>query len=236
MIDKNNKYTEMQRNFYNSTADIMAIDNHRGHDSSPDYYGLLLSDINKNFNNKKALDFGCGVGRNIDNLLNLTNWGRVDGCDISSENILRAESFMNTTKHAEDKYKFYVTTGVDLQPIPSNEYDFVMSTIVLQHIAVYSLRYSILSDIYRVMNNNSLFSFQMSCFGKANYYDEELDISGTNGAYDVCISNPEELIDDLEKIGFTGIRYTISNEWDAYNKKYCEDPYKWIYIKANKCL
>jgi SAM-dependent methyltransferase len=236
MLDKNNKYTQMQREFYNATADEMAIENHRGHDSGPDYYGLLLSDINENFKAKKALDFGCGIGRNVDNLLNLAEWDRVDGCDISSENIKRAEQFMGTTTHSDASYSFHVTTGVDLQPIPSDEYDFVMSTIVLQHIAVYSLRYSILSDIYRVMSDNSLFSFQMSCHGKANYRDENLAIERTNGFHDVAVSDPQELVDDLEKIGFTNITYHISNEWDAYNKEYCGDNFKWIYVKARKCL
>lgn len=234
MIDKSNQYTQMQKDFYNSTADIMAIENHRGHDLNPDYYGLLLSDIGQNFSGKKALDFGCGIGRNVDNLLNMTDWLRVDGCDISAENIKRAEQFLNETAHTDEKYSFYTTTGVNLQPLESNEYDFVMSTIVLQHIAVYSIRFSILSDIYRVMSPGALFSFQMSCFGSASYYDEDLTVSGTNGAHDVAVSNPDDLISDLQKIGFSDIKYFITNEWDANTGQYCNDPYKWIFVKAYK--
>lgn len=236
VLSKDNEYTQMQRLFYDTTADEMAVENHRGHDSSPDYYGLLLSDIDKNFNSKKALDFGCGIGRNVDNLLNLAEWDRVDGCDISSENIKRATQFMKQTSHLSSKYKFYTTTGVDLEPIVSNEYDFVMSTIVLQHIAIYSIRYSILSDIYRVMSNDSLFSFQMSCHGKGKYRDEDFSIEGTNGVHDVAVANPQDLIDDLTKIGFSNVTYSISNEWDAAGKQYFSDDYKWIYVKARKCL
>ena len=235
MLNENNQYTNMQRDFYNATADIMAIENHRGHDSSPDYYGLLLSDVNEEFDGKSALDFGCGVGRNIDNLLNLTKWAKVDGCDISRENLDRAKTFMSTTIHSEDKYDFYTTNGVNLSPLESDEYDFVMSTIVLQHIAVHSIRYSILSDIYRVMKEDGLFTFQMSCYGPASYYNEDLNIHATNGAHDVAVSDPQNLIDDLEKIGFSNISYTISTEWDAAAEQYFDESRKWIYVKAYKC-
>ena len=44
-------------------------------------------------NGRTALDFGCGVGRNVDNLLKLSDWRRVDGCDISQENLIRARAF-----------------------------------------------------------------------------------------------------------------------------------------------
>lgn len=44
-MDQNNKYTTMQKNHYNATADIMAIENHRSHDLNPDYYGLLLQAV-----------------------------------------------------------------------------------------------------------------------------------------------------------------------------------------------
>lgn len=235
MLNENNQYTKMQRDYYDATADIMAIENHRGHDANPDYYGLLLSDVSKKYSRKKALDFGCGVGRNIDNLLNLVKWSKVDGCDISHENIVRAKAFMSTTNHSEDKYNFYITNGVNLSPLKSNYYDFVMSTIVLQHISVYSIRYSILSDIYRVMKQDGLFTFQMSCHGPVSYYDEDLNIQATNGAYDVAVSDPQNLIDDLEKIGFSNISYTISTEWNAAAEQYFDESRKWIYVKAYKC-
>ena len=40
-------------------------------------------------------------------------------------------------------YNFYVTDGQSLNPAPSEEYDFIFSTIVLQHIPVYNIRRSI---------------------------------------------------------------------------------------------
>lgn len=239
MIDKNNKYTNMQRSFYDSTADIMAIENHRGHDSNPDYYGLLLSDVYdnpKDWVGKSALDFGCGIGRNVDNLSKLADWSHVDGCDISSENIERADKFLSTVLD-KSNYNLYTTTGTDLNPIESDRYDFVMSTIVLQHIAVYDIRFSILSDIFRVMRSGGLFSFQMAQYRRevrtASYYDNVYDASVTNGAFDVSIEDPFNMVADLQKIGFYNISYEIKNEWDANSKSYF--PYdNWIYFKAFK--
>lgn len=232
----------MQRNYYDSTADIMAIENHRGHDSNPDYYNLLLKDISKNpqfWKDKVALDFGCGIGRNVDNILRLADWKRVDGCDISGENISRADKFLKSC-HPAEKFQLAVTTGTSLQPLEDNTYDFVMSTIVLQHIAVYDIRFSLLSDIYRVMNRDGLFSFQMAQYydpsiPRANYYDNVWDANGTNGALDVNVSNPTNLIDDLVKIGYKNIIFEIRPEWDANNKCYMNtDRSNWIFVKAFK--
>jgi 2-polyprenyl-3-methyl-5-hydroxy-6-metoxy-1,4-benzoquinol methylase len=72
----------MQKKFYkNGTTD------HREHNDNPDYWRSLLGDINKNFDGKRALDFGCGKGRNISNLLSIAKFENVDGSDLSSENI-----------------------------------------------------------------------------------------------------------------------------------------------------
>lgn len=238
-MDQNNKYTEMQKKYYNSTADIMAIENHRSHDLNPDYYGLLLKKVKEEpdlWKNKTALDFGCGIGRNVDNLLKLSPWQRVDGCDISVENIKRAKQFLLSCNHTN--FKLYTTTGVDLQPIPDQQYDFVMSTIVLQHIAVYEIRINILKDIFRVMKNGGLFSFQMAQYDAphgARYYDNAWNATGTNGAYDVSVDNPQFLVDDLTKIGYTNISFLIKPEWDYGNKCYMTLPWsRWIYVEAYK--
>jgi SAM-dependent methyltransferase len=241
-MNKDNKYTIMQRNQYDSTADIMAIENHRGHDLNPDYYGLLLKDVVNapaNWNNKSALDFGCGIGRNVDNLLKLTNWNNVDGCDISKENIIRADNFLNSI-YSKDKYNLYTTSGIDLNPIESEKYDFIMSTIVLQHIAVYDIRLSILKDIFRVMKPGGLFSFQMAQYNKdyvasAQYYDNSWQAEGTNGFFDVSIDDPQDLIKDLSSIGYSNISYEIKPEWDANNKCYLSnDKSSWIFVRAYK--
>jgi len=243
-MSEDNIYTKMQRDHYNSTADIMAIENHRGHDSNPDYYGILLKDIvdsPENWKDKKALDFGCGVGRNIDNLLKLSKWKTVDGCDISSENLIRADRFLINCNYAPEQYRLYTTTGTTLAPLKDQYYDFVMSTIVLQHIAVHEIRSSLFTDIYRVMKTGALFSFQMAQYNNelkklsARYHDNAWNATGTNGAFDVSVDDPKDLINDLSNIGYKNISYEIGPEWDAYNKCYVKNPSsKWIYVKASK--
>lgn len=241
MLDKDNKYTKMQRDFYNETADIMAIDNHRGHDSNPDYYGILLGDITADtlaWSGKTALDFGCGIGRNVDNLLKSAPFKRVDGCDISQENIIRAGKFLQSRGYAEDKYTLHVTDGVSLKPIKARQYDFVMATIVLQHIAVYSIRRAILEDIFRVMKKNGIFSFQMvkhnGMVGGAGYYDEAIDAPGTNGRFDVSVDDANDVIKDLNEIGFGEVSYEVKPEWEANQRQYMSTGTEWIYFRTTK--
>jgi hypothetical protein len=55
----------------------------------------------------------------------------------------------------------FVSNGVDLDIIQSDTYDFVMSTIALQHICVHEIRYKIMEDIYRVLKSGGMFTAQM---------------------------------------------------------------------------
>ena len=45
-MDINNKYTKMQKSFFNNIADGMNKGNHKEHDDNPDYWDILLGDIN----------------------------------------------------------------------------------------------------------------------------------------------------------------------------------------------
>lgn len=239
-MDQNNTYTQMQKNQYDSGADIMAIQNHKNHDHNPDYYGLLLSDIKNDseyWKNKSGLDFGCGVGRNVDNLLKLANWKNFDGCDISNENLIRANKFLLNNNHKN--YNLIHTDGISLNPIKDNFYDFIMSTIVLQHIAVYDIRINILKDLYRILKSDGLFSFQMAKYNgninRAKYFENSWLAQGTNGYYDVSVDDPNDLINDLVKIGFNNITYEIKPEWDADNLKYTDiNSSSWIFVKCKK--
>lgn len=167
--------------------------------------------------------------------MRLASWARVDGCDISKENIDRADKYLQTL---HTKFKLYTTTGIDLQPIEDNQYDFVMSTIVLQHIAVHEIRTSILKDILRVMKSGGLFSFQMAQYVSGNfakYHDNAWNAGGTNGAYDVSVEDVQFLVDDLKNIGFTNINIVMRPEWDYNNKQYMDQKLSnWIYVEAYK--
>lgn len=205
--------------------------NHEQHNSNPDYWGILLKDIKGNYDNRVGLDFGCGKGRNVTNMLTLSDWKHVDGIDISTGNI----------QYCKDVYKdqpsaFYANSGKDLQPLLSNTYDFVMSTIVFQHICVHELRMSLMRDIYRVMKSGGIFSFQMG-YGDMNfkgdavpheYYANNYDAANSNGTFDVRVTDEEFLRKDLEEIGFRDIEFSITNSWEDGGHL------QWIYTRCKK--
>jgi len=107
----------------------------------------------------------------------------------------------------------YVSNGVGIDCIESNTYDFVMSTIALQHICVYDIRYSIMKDTYRILKEGGVFTAQMG-FGSPSpqtvgYYENYYDAHGTNRTCDVCIESPNQLEKDLLEIGFSDFQYMI---------------------------
>jgi ubiquinone/menaquinone biosynthesis C-methylase UbiE len=233
MITENNKYTKMQRDEYNRDAHIMKIDNHSIHNNNPDYWNILLKpildDLNK-WEDKVSLDFGCGTGRNIHNLLQAAKWEQVDGVDISANNISWAETILCEQGHDRSKYELYINDGVTL-PMKDEKYDFVMSTIVFQHICVYEIRKNLLKEIYRVLKYGGLFSFQMG-FGighpsTQHYYENYYDAIGTNSQMDVRVEDPEQIINDLSDMGFKRSKYIISNSWS-------DSHLEWIFVEAFK--
>jgi len=221
------------KNTLNPTYDS-GTNNHIEHNENPKYWDLLLGDIKsnpKNFKGKTALDFGCGQGRNVTNLLSLAKFTRVDGVDISPANI----GFCSNS-YQDQPSDFYLNNGADLSDLKSDEYDFVMSTIVFQHICVHELRYKLKQEIYRVLKPGGLFSFQMG-YGDINftghtrpnnYYDNSYSAAGSNGSDDVRVTNENDLISDLEKIGFKDITFEIHDSFlDGGHPS-------WIYVKCKK--
>lgn len=220
------QYISMLNNVYHR-----GTNNHEQHNSNPDYWKILLGDIDNKFDDKVALDFGCGKGRNVTNLFTLAKWKRVDGIDISQENIV----YCNNTYTDQPSF-FFNNNGNDLSQLRDNEYDFVMSTIVFQHICVHELRFNLLSEIYRVLKLGGIFSFQMgygdiSFRGAAvphEYYENNYGAQNTNGTYDVRVTDEKFLKEDLEKIGFTDIEFSIRNSWEDGGHL------QWIYTKCKK--
>ena len=105
-----------------------------------------------------------------------------------------------------------------------------MSTIVLQHIAVYDIRFQYLREFFRIMKPGGLLSFQMGFgegYGKAGYYDNHYHAESTNSAHDTLVTSPEQIQGDLEQIGFVDFEYAIRPSFDDGH------PY-WIFAKANK--
>ena len=61
-IESANPYTQMQLHHYETTADLMNVENHRVHNGNPDYWDILVRDTESDFRDKVGLDFGCGCG------------------------------------------------------------------------------------------------------------------------------------------------------------------------------
>lgn len=222
-------YLNMLNNTYTP-----GTNNHPEHNSNPHYWSILLKQLTRNpekFNNKNFLDFGCGKGRNVTNAHSLVKWKTADGVDISANNI-------NFCKLNYSNYPstFYLNNGKDLSELESDKYDFVMSTIVLQHICVHQLRFELLKEIYRVMSPKSIFSFQMG-FGDmtfikdaqiSKYHDNNYTALSSNGTYDVRVENPDDLIHDLDLIGFKNTTYVIEKSWADGGHLH------WIYVETFK--
>lgn len=227
MVNKDNRYTNMQKNAYSG-----GTTNHLDHNRNLDYWDILLGDLKDKdrWKDKLALDFACGKGRNITNMLSLCEWKRVDGIDISSANI---EYCKNTYKKQNSNW--YVNNGVDVSALKENEYDFIMSTIALQHIPVYDIRKSLITDLLRTLKPGGLFSFQMGYGEKIeigekrySYYENYYEANGTNSVHDVRVQDKNEIIEDLKNIGFINIKTFLK-------KSFLDNGHpEWIYVKAFK--
>ena len=231
-MNPTNKYTIMQRNYYDNEGKTgnMNKSNHGVHNDNPDYWNVLINDtIDPEYQEKTGLDFGCGCGRNVINLVD--RFKRMDGVDISSELIETCKQNLSKLGYGPDKTNFYTCDGVSLSIIPSESYNFVMSTIVLQHICVYEIRYNYFKEFYRILKQGGLLSFQMG-FGKGHhntrhYYENYYEAPSTNSGCDVAVTNPEQIIKDLDTIGFKNIRYFIKSSFSDSHES-------WIYVKATK--
>jgi ubiquinone/menaquinone biosynthesis C-methylase UbiE len=231
-ITPDNSYTLMQKTYYDNEGKTgnMNRENHQGHNANPDYWNILVKDaMDLKFIDKVGLDFGCGCGRNVINLID--KFRRMDGVDISEELVKTCRVNLDKMGIGEAEAKFYACDGVSLNIFEDSSYDFIMSTIVLQHICVYSIRYNYLKEFYRILKDGGSLSFQMG-FGSGhpftrNYYENYYGATSTNSGCDVRVDNPQQIIDDLTTIGFKNIVCEVSSAFDDLH-------HEWIFVKAEK--
>jgi SAM-dependent methyltransferase len=101
-----------------------------------------------------ALDFGCGVGRLTQALLRHVE--RCVGVDIAASMIQRAEA---CNRHG-DRARYVVNTREDLSLFAADTFEFVYSSIVLQHMEPrYALGY--IREFIRVLRPGGLCVFQL---------------------------------------------------------------------------
>ena len=225
-------YTNMQKRYYEDETPRMSVENHTRHNDNDDYWNVLLAPLNTgDWSNKKVLDFGCGCGRNVQNILNKFDVEEVHGCDISSNNVAHCTNTTPAIVGGKTNFKFITVDGQSLRPLESDTYDMIMSTIVLQHICVYTIRRKILEDMFRCLKPGGLISLQMG-FGPghpttSDYFEDAVHAQGTNSGHDVRVDNAAQIKQDLDEIGFLDFEFEVLKPWTDSHQ--C-----WIYFKAKK--
>jgi len=240
------QYLKMQFKHYESEAKRWSLKNRNPvvggydkHNKWSDYDEFLF----KNFDTKNliALDYGTGPGRNIIKFNH--RFKRIDGVDIGEKNIENAK--INLKNAGITESNLYVCDGKST-PVENESYDVWFSVICLQHIACYDIRYSIFEDAYRVLKPNGHICFQMAFGGRdtsshnfnvyakshvimtAGYYDNDVNAKTTNGMHDVSVTEDRQIIDDLEKIGFTDILIDHRPTGPGCSHK------EWIFVQGTK--
>jgi SAM-dependent methyltransferase len=233
-------YVKMQRRFYLRNARKSSVEpgnlindqvvgSWKKHDEWQDYETYLMKYVDSK-DNWVALDFGCGPGRNIRRWS--SRFARIDGADISKSNIANAHVFLRDQIPDAKKPNLFVTNGMDCGRAKSNAYDFVFSTVCLQHICSHFVRYMILQDMYRILKPGGRISIQMG-FGSPSpmtvgYFEDNFSAEATNRSCDTEIADPSEPKKDFDQIGFVDFEWTIRpvGPGDIHPN--------WIYLTAKK--
>jgi ubiquinone/menaquinone biosynthesis C-methylase UbiE len=101
----------------------------------------------------KSLDFGCGIGRLTQAFSE--HFKSVDGVDISSSMISNAQKL----NRFADRAIYHLNVRNDLSLFPSNQYDFVFSWIVLQHMPR-ALQQNYIAEFFRLLKPGGVAYFQ----------------------------------------------------------------------------
>jgi SAM-dependent methyltransferase len=115
-------------------------------------YYLRLRDVTTM--RRRALDFGCGVGRLSQALAR--HFARVDGVDVSPAMIDLARSL----NRYGDRVAYHANDRPDLSLFPDEAFDLVVSSIVLQHIEP-SVATRYLRELCRVTGVGGAFVVQL---------------------------------------------------------------------------
>lgn len=235
-------YVKMQRKYYIRNArkssvvpgnlvDDQVVGSWKEHDEWLDYETYMMKYVRPE-DELIALDFGCGPGRNI---RRWTDWfKRIDGADISKINIANAQVFLQGQLREEKKPNLYVTNGIDCGDAKSDTYDFVFSTVCLQHICSHSVRFEILKDIFRILKPGGRISIQMG-YGSPSpmtvgYFEDNFSAEATNRSCDTEVSDVSEPKSDFDRIGFVNFESWIRpvGPGDIHPS--------WIFLTATKPL
>lgn len=206
-----NHYSKMQKKIYESlTKNIsdtknLCVGNFQAQENYPYKKYLLEHYKGKKF---RALDFACGMGRMM---LHMSNEFKViDGVDLNQNNLNFAKNYLSKNNLSSKRYNLYHSDGLSVE-IPHKNYDFIYSTIALQHICVHQIRLNIISDLYKHLSESGSMCLQFG-FGYDNgvrYFDNFYTARSTNAGNDVCIPDESHLISikkEFYELGFKKIK------------------------------
>jgi ubiquinone/menaquinone biosynthesis C-methylase UbiE len=110
--------------------------------------------LNVSFQRGRALDFGCGIGRLTQALAQ--HFQTIVGIDIAPSLIRQANEY----NRVPDRCRYVLNSRDDLSVFGDREFDFVFSTIVLQHMHPrYAERY--IAEFLRVLRPGGVAIFQI---------------------------------------------------------------------------
>jgi SAM-dependent methyltransferase len=203
------QYAENQRLQYDATSvsiedakSQVAPDYEVHRQTAPNHVRLMLREYsirsgrdNTDVSSLKFLDFGCGVGRVMEALLEM-GCSSVDGADISESMLshCRVSPLLRNSN-------FYLTNGRNLGGAPLETYDIVYSFLCLHHIPMRQTRISIIEHMYACLKPGGMCFLEFKLFPgvtkdriPANHarWTENRPAKYTNSASDVWIT-PDEL-------------------------------------------
>jgi SAM-dependent methyltransferase len=113
-----------------------------------------IASLGIDLSHKTALDFGCGAGRLTQALAD--HFDQVYGVDVAPTMIALA----NEHNRCGDRCKFFLNEASDLESFADGSFDFVYSSITLQHMEPrHSTKY--IGEFLRVLDPQGLLVFQL---------------------------------------------------------------------------
>jgi len=169
-----------------------------------------------------AVDFGCGPGRMVNRLTRRGWFKRVDGIDVS-------DYALEFARRMYPGSTFYTSGGADVGDTPADTYDFLYSTIAIQHISCWSIRERLYSHFSRILKKDAELCIQLAYnptakagvwsadTEHASYRSDYFEARGTNGHADMIINQGDlaDVREDFER-HFTNVQFTFANVSDAY--------------------
>lgn len=231
LTEEEKKYTNMQKNWYEDQASTSRyvegsvirdhiVGNFYYQEQFPYEHWLLRHYIPSK--EHICYEYGCGPGRQIRRLL--PHFKRVDGVDISANNLKNAKDYIG------EDYKGILVPNDGVSVPLTDKYDFCYSIICLQHIPVYNIRRKILGNMLESLKEGGSITIQLAVGKSMNntptydYFENFHDAEFTNGRADCRVDNIPEVIKDFEDIGFRNVNAELSETVQDHHPSWI-----WIY-------